>query len=213
MAGYGTPTLYPYHPATGLNLPGWTYDPIASAESYFFYGNIPPLRLLVNGENQEKVIMAQQLAQQLGDYGLSVEIIDPPWLDYLNALQEKNFDLYLSEIYLTADFNISALLSSWGEYNYGQYYNSESDTLWEEFRLVGMEDPDWNFYQNFYFQMPIAPLCFKEGTALSLWGHLSQATPTAHHLFYQLEQWVVEQPQAEIPEDLESLADDDIIED
>lgn len=200
LAGYGTATMFPHHPATGLSLPPWSYDPIASAESYFYYGNLPALRLLVHDENQEKLMIAQEIAQQLENYGLSIEICPLPWADYLLALQEKNFDLYLGEIYLTSDFNTSSLLSSWGEYNYGQYFDSYADSLWEEFRSQGIteENADWHYFHYFYSQMPIAPLCFKEGTALSLWGHLSQANPTAHHLCYELEQWVVEQVQEEI---------------
>ncbi len=193
LAGYATPTLFPYHPEAELTLPDWSYDPIASAESYFFYGNLPQLRLLVNGDNQEKSIVAEQIIQQLGEYGLTLELVALPWADYLNALQTQDFDLYLGEIFLTADFNSSSLLSSWGEFNYGQYSDSYADQLWLDFRCDGLNE-EWNFFHYFYTQMPIAPLCFKNGTALSLWGHLSYAKPTAHNLFHSLEQWVVEQP-------------------
>lgn len=193
LAGYGTATLYPYHPATTIPLPEWNYDPLFSAEQYYQHGNKPSLRLMVNGENQEKVTLAEQIIEQVAEYGLYLQLDPLPWADYLRALEQGDFDIYLAEISLTPDFNLSSLLSSWGEYNYGQYQDSGADQLWQSFRKDAWNE-EWNYFYYFYDQMPIAPLCFRSGTALSLWGHLSYATPTLNNLFYGLEEWVVEQP-------------------
>ena len=45
------------------------------------------------------------------------------------ALEAGRFDLYLGEVALTADFDLSALLSSDGALNYGRWQDEQTDLL------------------------------------------------------------------------------------
>lgn len=195
LAGYGTSTIYPVHPAIDYGLPYWEYSILETVQEFMAYPWLPELELIVNGDNREKIAMAEQISAQLGEFGLVIHVKPLPWADFVAALQRGDFDLYISEIYMTADFDVSSLLLSTGGYNFGRYVDGMSDQLWWNFRAYGPSG-EWNFYHYFFQQMPIAPICFENGTALSLWGHLSQVTPTANHLFYGLEHWVIEKEES-----------------
>lgn len=196
LAGYGVATDQPMHPETkvGQWLEDWQYDPISVALAVEEISRLPSsLSLLVNGENLEKTQIAQEIALMLGEFGLVLEVKALPWGEYLSALEQGDFDLYLGEIYLATDFDISPLFFSKGIYNYGNFYSWQLEWLWQVYREEGISalGEENQFFQEFAQEMPFAPLCFLDGTALSLWGHLSQASPTASHLFYDLDQWVI----------------------
>ena len=76
-----------------------------------------PIKLLVNSENAATVAAAQRIAYQLEAAGLQVSLSKLPFEDYLAALTARHFDLYVGEVGLTADFDLSALLSSSGSLN------------------------------------------------------------------------------------------------
>lgn len=187
LAGYGKATIHPTQVDT--SLPEWQYDSIQSALDFSNYGKVSaPLRLIYHGDSLEKSVMAEEIAQQLSVYDINIQLMPLSWTEFLQALTEGNFDLYLSEIYLTPDCDLSSLLQGEGEFNFGGYANEYSDFLWQSYRS-GTEVEDMDFFTYFQEDMPIAPLCFGQGTALTLWGHITHATPSLNHMFYGLEDW------------------------
>lgn len=52
-----------------------------------------------------------------------------PFEEYISALEAGRFDLYLGEVALTADFDLSALLASDGALNYGRWQDEQTDQL------------------------------------------------------------------------------------
>ena len=95
--------------------------------------------LIVNSENSYKLTAAQLVARQLEQAGLSVAVSSLPWTDYLSALANGWFDLYLGEVTLTADFDLTDLLSSGAPLNYSRWHNGEGDRLLQAF-LSAPED-------------------------------------------------------------------------
>lgn len=195
LAGYGTPTTYPVSPQTqvGQELGAWSYDPIAVAEEIESKSALPSkLSLLVNKDNPQKTAIATEIARQLEEFSIDVTVNPLPWEDFLLALEKGNFDFYLSEINLTPDFDITNLLAG-GDFAYGVKYDSTLEILWNQYQKDGISalGEEEHFFQQFSKELPFAPLCFYHGTAISFWGHLEEATPTANHLFYQLEDWTI----------------------
>lgn len=147
------------------------------------------LTLLVNSENSYKVTAAQLLSQQLEQTGLSVTVSALPWAEYLSALANGQFDLYLGEVTLTADFDLTALVSSGGGLNYSRWRSGECDRLLEEFLSAPeAERPQAASKLCAYLtqQCPITPLCFKRSSVLTRWESASQLTPTRANVFFGL---------------------------
>ena len=87
------------------------------------------LRFIVNEENPLKVSASRRIATDLDNMGLRVELSVLCFEAYTAALGAGNFHMYLGEVRLTADFNLSPLLSSGGSLNYGGYSDTQLDGL------------------------------------------------------------------------------------
>ncbi|MEA4934726.1 MAG: ABC transporter substrate-binding protein [Lawsonibacter sp.] len=153
------------------------------------------LVLLVNNENSTKVGAAQRIADQLSAAGLSVTVSKPAFDDYVNALKEGKFDLYLGEVMLTADFDLSPLLGSGNTLNYGRWQDSQGDTLLASLSMAeeaGRQTAATALFAYLNDQVPIAPVCFKNGSVLTQWGRLSGLAPVQGNAFYRLEDWRIQ---------------------
>ena len=125
---------------------------------------------------------------------MPTEVIQLPWDDFLNALESGNFDLDLAEILLTADFDLSPLIASNGNLNYGGWSNGNTDTLLASYRNASAQTRPVaasNLYANLLEQAPIVPICFKNGSVLTQWGRLNQLSPTQSNVFWGMEHWAV----------------------
>ena len=150
------------------------------------------LRLLVNQDNTYKVGIADYLAASLTQSGVSVTVEKLPWEGYIAALGRGDFDLYLGEVRLTADFDLFPLLSPGGALNYGGYSNATTTALLTTLRAASGEARSTAakaLAQDLAQQAPFVPLCFKNWSVLVQWGEVSGATPTQQNLFYQFWSW------------------------
>lgn len=146
--------------------------------------------LIVNSENSYKRTAAQLVAQHLEQAGLSVTVSSLPWADYLSALANGRFDLYLGEVTLTADFDLTNLLSSGGSLNYSRWRSGEGDRLLQTFLSAPEEERQQaaaDLCAHLTDQMPMAPLCFKRGSVLTRWDRAQELTPTRANVFFGID--------------------------
>lgn len=172
-----------------LKLAGWEPD----EEGRLRQGRSAlTLRLIVNQDNIYKVTVAEALAETLRELGCDVTLAKLPWEEFTVALSRGEFDLYLGETTLTADFDPEALLS--GSLNYGGFTNRETDELLERYRgaegtaRVMAASELWTRVAE---MAPVLPLCFKNGSLLTQWGRLSGMKPTQRDVFAGMEEWKV----------------------
>ncbi len=195
-AGHAVPSALPVHPDSPL------YDEArAAALSYApedLAGRLKELRLagkeltlLVNSENTAKTSAARLIAYQLESAGVSVTVNQQSFTDYEAALRAGEFDLYLGEVVLTADFDLSCLLSAQGALNYSGWTSPEIDGL-----LAALSAADGTgraaagaLFDHLTQEVPIVPLCFKNGSVLTQWGRLSGLSPVRGNVFWQFDDW------------------------
>lgn len=150
------------------------------------------LTLLVNSENTFKTALADYLAEELGKLGLSVTVSRLPWDSYLAALEAGEFDLYLGQVRLTADFDLSALLT--GALNYGGFQSAAVSALLSNFRAASggaRISAAYALYAQLASEMPFATLCFQRGSVLTQWGAVSGLSPTQQDPFYHIYDWTL----------------------
>ena len=150
------------------------------------------LRFIVNTDNTYKVSAAEYLAQGLGKLGITVELEKLPWEDYVAALTAGEFDLYLGEVKLTGDFDLTALIAPEGTLNYGGYSDADAQTLLSAFRAAGegqREAAASALYAHLAETAPFTPICFKNWSVLTHWGSLTGLSPTQQNVFYGLTGW------------------------
>lgn len=209
LDGHGTPTSLPVPPehtewderaATLLN-----YDIESASElleeagcvlkedGLLYYGKSPlTVTLLVNGDNSAKVAAAEELARSLDMLGVTVTVSSLPWADYTKALKQCRFDLYIGEVRLTGDFDVTSLLS--GSLNYGGYDSApilERLTAW---KTAWGTERTWMakfLWLVFAEETPFAPLCFGHEALLVHWNSVRTLSPTRNDPFRNMEDWIL----------------------
>lgn len=197
LAGHAQSTGLPFSPHSPLystdHESSFFYDPDRAASMLSDAGyNTAAMSLtfIVNTDNPFKLSVAEYLTESLTRLGISVELKKLAWADYTTALNQGNFDLYLGEVALTADFDLTHLLAQNGSLNFGGCGSGEGDALLEALRSANGEaaaPADTAFLDWFCDEVPVAPLCFKEHSVLIRWQAVSGLAPTRQNPFYHLE--------------------------
>lgn len=150
------------------------------------------LKFIVNQDNTAKVKMAEELTGALEAFGVVVTLERLPWEDFTTALRKGDFDLYLGETVLTADFDPECLL--FGALNYGGFADEETARLLAAYQAAAGEErreAAGELWGALAQSAPIIPLCFKNGSLLTQWGQVSGAAPTQRDVFAGLESWTI----------------------
>lgn len=199
LAGHGDATCLPVSPRSSLysaeHEAAGSFDPAAQEEllqsgytlgedGLLYQGRTAlTLTMIVNTDNSFKLTVADYLAQQLGALGITVDLQKLSWDDYVTALERGGFDLYLGEVALTADFDLSPLIGHSGALNYGGYSSGDMELLLTQMRSTGETQALLELFQQ---DAPLAPLCFKSHSVLTQWRAVSGLTPTRQNPFYHL---------------------------
>lgn len=154
------------------------------------------LKLIVNQENSYKAAVADAIAATLNSAGVTVTVEQLTWDAYTAALAAGEYDLYLGEVRLTADFDLTVLIGPAGSLNFSRWTDAETATLLSAFRAAQGDNRSTAanaLYLRLGEEMPFTPLCFKNWSILSQWGQTSGATPTQQNMFYHFAAWSVAQ--------------------
>jgi ABC-type transport system substrate-binding protein len=150
--------------------------------------------MVVNRESLAKQTIASNIAARLEELGITVTLETLDWDDYSAALSAGSFDLYIGEVKLTGDFDITSLVS--GALNYGGYQNGEVSALlqtWKassgQTRLIAAQ----SLYAALAEDLPFATLCFKQNSLLIRWGMVSDLSPAPNRPFAGVENWQADQ--------------------
>lgn len=150
------------------------------------------LTFVVNTDNSYKVSAAEYLTELLSREGIAVELKKLPWEDYVAALEGGEFDLYLGEVKLTADFDLTALLAPGGTLNYGAFADGETQDLLAAYLAAdaaGRSEAAQALYRQIARTAPFTPICFKSWSVLTHWGKIAGLNPTQQNVFYGFSNW------------------------
>lgn len=171
-----------------LTQAGWT----RSGESWGKGHQSLSLTLVAPSDNSHMASAASTLADGLTQAGISVDLQLLAWDDYSKALESGSFDLYLAQTRLTADFDLTSLITAGGSLNYGGYQDAEAATLLRDYLAATGQGRDLSarrLYQRLAEEPPFAVLCFKNWSVLTQWSRITGMTPTQQNVFYNFSQW------------------------
>lgn len=125
--------------------------------------------LLVNSDNSNRVLAAQLVKSQLESVGFKISIVKKPYKKYLKALKKGDFELYLAEIKLTENMDISSLVSKNGSAAWGvrksKKNNDSQKTIQEVVNgFYKGENSIADLSSVLQGQMPVVPLCYRTAT-------------------------------------------------
>lgn len=172
---------------------GWT----RSEEGVLSYrGEQRHLRLIVNQDNIFKIAVAENISATLQGLGMEVELEKLSWEEFLSALEKGEFDLFVGETTLTADFDLEALLGKEGTLNYMGFTD---EAIWSLMKQCRTKQADErvatlvNLCGRMAEEAPVIPICFKNRSLLTQWGQVSGVEPVQQNVFYHFENWTISQ--------------------
>ena len=197
LSGHAEPTILPISPRSSL------YDEeLASKYEYseekakkalketYYEGST--LILIVNSESTFKTALASELKKELEEIGIQIEVRELAWKDFADALKKRNFDLYLGEVRLNDQFDLTELVTKGGKLNYGGYKDKALEKLLYQMKTAKEENRSQaakEVYQAMVKKAVIIPLCFKNHSILTHWSTDAELTPTQQNPFYQFKDW------------------------
>lgn len=213
-ADFGIPTKYPIHPQSKYyrKQEGDTRSDVEqglellSQEGYELNrdsnlrtrgGNPLTFELLVNANKLSCQTEADYIAAGFAEYGIRISLKLAPQEEYLQLIQSGNFDLYLGEMNLMPDYELSFLLRTGGAQNYGKFSSNEMDAALDAMAGAGADSLAGAFgyvQEVFEAQAPHIPLFFEYNQLIydstKLGGIRGNIQPS---LFGAVDSWFVKQ--------------------
>ena len=121
------------------------------------------LKLLVNSDNAYKVSAADEIALNLKNIGITVEVSKLPWDEYVYALQSVDYDIYIGEVKLSNNMSLMSFFEEEGAVSYG--INSSSEVIDKYKSMRAGQISLQRFIDYFNVSVPFVPLCYRTGIA------------------------------------------------
>lgn len=128
--------------------------------------------LLVNSENRSRVAAAELIAEQLKPLGIKLTVVKVSFKEYQRRLKNSEFQLYIGEVNLTENMDISSLVVPGGSAAYG-VKNAVHEVAEGEAAPATVSDIINSFYSGkaeitdvvsvLQTEMPIIPICYRTG--------------------------------------------------
>ena len=144
------------------------------------------LSLIVNSANNMKIAAANMIKSQLVNYGITVEVKKMPLDEYNIAVENENFDLYLGEVKIAGDFNLSCFFAEDGGAHFG-IQNEVVEPTYLAFKAgkVTLQD----FVGTFCEQNPFIPIGYKCADVCCEASLKIAQNITENDLYHGIEEW------------------------
>ena len=154
--------------------------------------------LLVNSDNPSRVAAAKLIASQIGSAGIEINVTERKYSEYLAALEAGHFQLYLGEIRVLANMDMSNLVAEGGSAAYGTAAPS-GDTEEGKAPVSVCADMVKKYNKGecslsdlagvFLTEMPQIPVCYRNGMLFYTSRIKSVAAPSQSDIFYLFENY------------------------
>lgn len=143
--------------------------------------------LLVNKDNSTMMTAAKQIISDLNKIGVIVTLDAESADNYTSMLSQNQFSLYLGEVSLSDDMDLSPLLSQGGLAAFAVPQPSSTLTAFNNWRagsasITAVTDA-------FSAEVPFIPLCYRYGAISYTKGLTGNFAPTYANIFQGIESW------------------------
>ncbi len=121
------------------------------------------LTMIVNSESEAKLEAAKLIKSQLKAAGIDVTLSEMTYDEYTEALYKGNYDLYVGEVKLSPDMDLSCFFSEGGSTGYGVDSDSTCAEAYYDFASGKIDIT--TFLQVFNLERPFIPLLYRNAVA------------------------------------------------
>ncbi len=151
------------------------------------------LLIPLNREDTYRRDVADNIADQLLQCGIDVEVVQKPYEEYKSSLESGAFELALCSFYIDQNPDISFMLSSAGASNYGKFADAEFDALIKNCATALSEDDMKSAYiameKAFIDRLPQISLYFRTNALLCNASINIPGTLRDMYVFNTVPQW------------------------
>ena len=173
----------------------------ANNDTYLEYpisdGEYIPLSInfIVNKGNRFKVAIAQAVAAELRRIGLNITVSELDWDAFTAALEAGEFDMYIADTTLPANFDLTAILAAGGSLDYGWMGDEEYAELIGSFLGAETDAAEKEAARQICAMVSekstIIPVFYKLGAVLVGRNVISGMEPSQSNVFYNFSEWKI----------------------
>ena len=142
----------------------------------------PTVKLLLNTDDSVRLRAGRAIARMLTAAGLKVVTDERNGENYLKALKQRNFDLYLGQTRLSANMDLSEFFDTAGVLNYGSMSNAALYGLCQE--SLANSGNYYTLHQKVAEDGRLTPILFRSNAIFAQRGALSSLTPSRDNVFF-----------------------------
>ena len=160
-----------------------------------FGGQRYTLDFIACSDSGVKVSIARRITSDLRSFGIDVNLRELGYDDYVSELRKGHFDMYYAEIRLCADWDLSYILSSGADLNFGGVHDATLDGYIRDYMASPAEQRQERIEQLCQYigqTAPITPICFEKSEVLYHRGVISGLDPTQDNVFNDIQNWTVD---------------------
>ena len=229
MDGCGVVSTLPVHPSSALydnSLAGNSYYDPNSASVLFESAGVKDfdndgalemlvtgivvelnIRFIVNNDSTPKVMAARRICEELNALGITTVLRELNWTDYIEALENGDYDMYYGEIRLTPDWNLSELFrprttrrededDPFVGVNYGDVRDQRYCELYAAYLAAGDEESRAAAFREVCRYISdtavIQPICFERRELLTHRGVVTGIQATQYDIFHNFKEWTIQ---------------------
>lgn len=152
---------------------------------------------LVNSDDSLRVRVAKKIAQSLTAAGLVVKLSALPTAQYMQALQQGIYDIYLGQTKLSPNMDLSQFFTMGGSLCYGSMDNVALRTMCTE--SLANYGNYYTLHQSVLNDGRLCPILFRSYAIYATRGLVTDLTPTRDSVFYYSLGKTMEGAKAELP--------------
>ena len=145
--------------------------------------------ILANSDNHEEMMVAKNISEQFGRFGIDAEVEALPYEIYKSRVKTKNYEIFVGTVEMDANMNLSGFFDTLG------YKNDNISILMSQLGMTRNEEELralFNQYTAMLLEdMPITVLYFSKGSLISSANVISGINPTEHSIFNDSSLWSV----------------------
>jgi len=148
----------------------------------------------VCSDSAQKVSAARIIRDSLESLGITVTLKELSKNEFLYALGSGDFDMYYSEVMLTADFDPSVLMLKDRLLNYGKFNIDGLDTAINDYLASTDETRQKNasiMFKAIVESAPIVPVCFERHQVVTHRGVVVGMKPSQYNTFFNIDDWEI----------------------
>ncbi len=139
-------------------------------------------KFLVCLDDPARVKLADRICKVFTDAGLRITVSALERKQYEQALRDQNFDVYLGEVRLTANFDLSEFFMKYGNLQYGSISNTGLVTLCTE--ALANSGSYSELHRQIMEWAPICPVAFKSYAIYVSRGKITNNEPGVDFVFH-----------------------------